>query len=85
MFTFEGGESVAEKPNSSKTGMRRAASKSGIMPRPILEPEARYEAPGPSAAPAARNDHAAVTGLYPIVAEPEDGTAQRDRDDISGS
>lgn len=76
---------MTEKPNSTKTGLRRAASKSGIMPRPILEPEARHEAPVPSAIPAARSDHAAATGLYPIVVEPEDGAAQRDRDDLSGN
>lgn len=69
---------MADKPSVRS---RRDPSKSGIMPRPVLEPENRREPPMPqSAAEIDDQDKTTTTGRLPIVTEGEDRSAEREHD-----
>ncbi|MFW5691564.1 MAG: hypothetical protein ACOCXZ_03590 [Chloroflexota bacterium] len=73
---------MADKPKTKS----RAATKSGIFPRPIFEPEARREAPpAPDEPPEFHAETGATTGIMPVVTEGEDSSAERDDDTVTGS
>jgi hypothetical protein len=58
-------------------------SKSGVMPRPVIEPDVRNEAPLKRPDPTKRET--AKTGVIPIIREEgEDTSAQRDEDAVAG-
>lgn len=68
---------------SDQSGVRsrRDPTKSGIMPRPVLEPEDRREPPPPpSVAEIDDQDKTTTTGKLPIVTEGEDRSAEREHD-----
>lgn len=66
---------MADKPKTTE----KVTTKSGVLPRPILEPEARKEPPRPTTLPQYR-DEGATTGAMPTVTEGEDPSAERDED-----
>ncbi len=69
---------MSDKP-SVRPG--RDPSKSGIMPRPVLEPEDRREPPLPQNVPEIDDqDKTTTTGRLPIVTEGEDHSAEREHD-----
>jgi hypothetical protein len=72
---------VEDKPGNQ----RYSASKSGIMPRPVLEPEGRREPPQPSTLPEMREEDSATTGAFPVVSEGHDSSAVGDVDKVRGS
>jgi hypothetical protein len=58
-------------------------SKSGVMPRPVIEPDVRNEAPLKRRE--ALKHESAKTGIIPIIREEgEDASAQRDEDAVAG-
>lgn len=59
-----------------------ASSQSGVLPRPVLEPEDRHESPPPS--PTARQDTGAFNSSAPVVTEGQDRSAERDQDSDKG-
>lgn len=62
---------------------RPSISQSGIIPKPVLEPELRVEAADkarPVNLPEQRDLSGATTGTFPIVTEGLDATAERDDD-----
>lgn len=63
---------------------QQASSKSGVIPRPVVEPETRREAPPPETLPEADENASATTGVLPVVSEGEDQSAERDDDNASG-
>jgi hypothetical protein len=65
-------------PNPSTT-------QSGILPRPILEPEDRHEAPPTHTPTTELTNSAVVDEVTPVITEGKDNTAQRDRDKAEGN
>lgn len=63
---------------------RQSKSKSGLMPRPVLEPEDSSEPPRPSTLPE-MPDSESTTGAMPVVSEDEDSPTERDEDAVAGS
>lgn len=71
------------KPTSAK---RKEITQSGLIPRPVFEPEARHEPPPPPHTPPNYNDvTGATTGIFRIIAEGEDTNNERDDDNASTS
>lgn len=65
----------------AKSPKKRDGTKSGIMPRPILEPEARREPLLSPALPENKDEHlGTTTTLLPVNNEGADRTATRDDD-----
>lgn len=73
--------SVKDAPGNQ----RYSTSKSGIMPRPVLEPEGRREPPQPSSIPELHEEDGATTGPFPVVSEGHDSSAVGDVDKVKGS
>ena len=71
-------------PNRKPTE-RRSTTKSGVMPRPVLEPENRREPPRPPTIPEMAEDDGATTGKQPAVREGDDSSAVGDDDHVYGS
>jgi hypothetical protein len=63
----------------------RPMSKSGVMKRPVLEPEGRREAPLPPATLPEIKDSGATTGTMPAIREGHDSSAVGDTDRINGN
>lgn len=63
--------------NKSRT-KQQAATKSGLIPRPVFEPEIRHE-PTITMTPHTEDDGGA-TGTMPVITEGEDKSAERDQD-----
>lgn len=72
------------KPSRTK---RKEITQSGLIPRPVFEPEARHEPPPPPhMKPHSYNDvTGATTGVFRIIAEGEDSNNERDDDNASTS
>ncbi|MCU0495854.1 MAG: hypothetical protein MUF87_00730 [Anaerolineae bacterium] len=64
---------------------KSSVSKSGIMPRPVFEPESRREPPPPPTIPEGKGDDGSTTGSIPIVTEGTDYSAIGDADRVHGS
>jgi hypothetical protein len=60
----------------------QSISKSGVFPRTVQEPETRREAVKPSQLPEMRDD-GATTGIFPIVTEGRDPSAEGDEDRVT--
>lgn len=81
MFAHVQGTSVMSE--RTRTTSQPDTSQSGVLPRPVLEPEVRQESPPPS--PATRQDSAgALNSGTPVITEGRDGSAQRDQDSAKG-
>lgn len=62
----------------------QSKSKSGLMPRPVLEPEDNAEPPRPTTLPEYPEGEA-TTGAMPVVSEDDDSPTERDEDAVAGS
>lgn len=63
---------------------RRAVSKSGVIPRPVLEPELRREPNRPPKLADDLNIDSSTTGIIPVVREDADQSAVGDDDYAEG-
>lgn len=61
---------------------RRSTSKSGVMPRPVFEPETRRDPPSPTTSPESPEQHDSTTDVIPYIAEGHDSTAVGDVDRV---
>lgn len=68
----------------SPKAQQSASTKSGIMRRPVLEPEGRREPPYPTTLPELKEDEA-TTGAIQVVNEGRDITAVGDADRVHGN
>ncbi len=70
---------------SDKPGKRRQSkSKSGLIPRLVIEPEEKAAPPRPTTIPELADDEA-TTGAMPVISETDDAPAERDEDAAAGS
>jgi hypothetical protein len=60
-------------------------SKSGVMPRPVLEPNMLHESPLREDVSVRRASESPATGYMTAVSEGEDCSAARDEDTLDGS
>lgn len=63
---------------------RQSKTKSGLIPRPVLEPEDNSSPPPPNGLPE-MPDPDSTTGAMPVVSEGDDSPIERDEDAVAGS
>jgi hypothetical protein len=89
-FKYTGGNKVTIRNCTVKNvppseEQERPSSKSGVLPRPVLEPENRHEPPVPPTTLPELKDSGATTGTMPAVREGHDSSAVGDVDRINGN
>ena len=72
---------MSDKPRTTPSSI----SESGIMPRPVTEPDRRREGPHRPQWADQRDKEKGTTGTVPVVTEGEDKSAERDEDDAGGN
>jgi len=70
-------------PSTPKSDRNNATHKSGIHPRPNIEPDGKREPSRPPLLPELRNDVGATTGTVPVVREGQDTYAIGDEDSVN--
>jgi hypothetical protein len=75
---------MSDKPSSKP---KERTSRSGVMPRPVItEPHNRHEPPMPTTLPEMNDDDGSgTTGIFPIVPENIDNSAEREDDPATGN
>ena len=69
-----------------KPATRISLTRSGSIPRSLVEPVVDHESPSPTKSSQQHDeDHRPATTTTPVVKEGEDNSAERDEDAVSGS